>query len=299
MIPMPFDLLGALIAGAAPPPEGGERHQVLFQPAFHRESLLTVDLAPVAAIHLRMFNASAWAALAGNADIRAAATPADLADLADLVALALPAHTDARAELTPARAEQLRRDLARDLPGLSAPDDRRGTDGVGLYVAVTTADAPPQRFKSWSPDADIPAHAYFATLHRLASEVLLADAAQAGLEQLHGYLDLGLPLRDHGGAPRRLQIFSRLSSTYERGLAALFAAPAADEPVVVDMRNFEGMGTLLYPLFRRFSRRPAPLAWAVSAIARRQLREAQIPETQLHHDLTDAVLHVNTLAARR
>lgn len=293
---MPFDLLGALIAGAAPPPTGGERHQVLFQPAFHRESLLTVDLADDSFVHLRVFEASAWAALAGSADVRNAIAAADLADF---VALNLPAHTDARAGLTPARAEQLRRDLARDLPGLSAPDDRRGTDGVGLYVAVTTPGAPPQRLESWSPDADIPAHAYFATLHRLASETLLGDAAQTCLEQLFGYLDLGLPLRDHGGAPRRLQIFSRLSSTYEKGLADLFAGPAEDEPVVVDMRNFEGMGTLLYPLFRRFSRRPGPVTWVVSRIGRRQLREAQVPETQLHHDLADAVLHLNTLALRR
>ncbi|WP_434419875.1 hypothetical protein [Nannocystis pusilla] len=290
---MKFDLLGTLLVGAEPPPAGGERHQVLFQPSFHRESLLTVDLLPDATtIHLRVFTDSLWGALAGNAELRAVRSPAELAEL---VALVLPSHTDHRAVLDPERAARLRHDLARALPGLSVPDNRRGCDGIGLHVAVTVADAPPQRFHAWSPDADLPAHAYFATLHRLATEVL-DDLARTTIEQLHGYLDLGPPLRDRGGSPRRLQIFSRLSSSEEQALAEFFSGAGDDEPVVVDMRNFEGMGTMLYPLFRWFSERPGPTMWIASNFARRQLREAGVPDAQLHHELADALLHLATLA---
>ncbi|MCY1071811.1 hypothetical protein OV090_44110 [Nannocystis sp. RBIL2] len=291
---MKFDLLGTLLVGASPPAAGGERHQVLFQPSFHSESLLTVELLPDATtVHLRVFTDSLWGALAGNADLRDARSPAELAEL---VALVLPPHSDHSAVLGSESVAQLRHDLARDLPGLSVPDDRRGCDGIGLRVAVTTADAPPARFEAWSPDAGLPAHAYFATLHRLATEVL-DDPARTALEQLHGYLDLGPPLRDRGGSPRRLQIFSRLSSSEERVLGDFFFSAGDDEPVVVDMRNFEGMGTMLYPLFRWFSERPGPTLWVASKFARRQLREAGIPDAQLHHELADALLHLATLAA--
>lgn len=291
---MKFDLLGTLLVGADSPPAGGERHQVLFQPSFHRESLLTVDLLPDAtAVHLRVFTDSLWQALAGNTDLRDAGTPAELAEL---VALVLPPHTDHRAVLGSERAARLRRDLARDLPGLAVPDNRRGCDGIGLHVAVTTAAARPQRFHAWSPDAGLAAHAYFATLHRLATEVL-DDRARTALEQLHGYLDLGPPLRDRGGSPRLLQIFSRLSSSEEQALADFFSGAGDDEPVVVDMRNFEGMGTMLYPLFRWFSERPGPTMWIAANFARHQLREAGVPDARLHHELADALLHLATLAA--
>lgn len=63
------------------------------------------------------------------------------------------------------------------------------------------------------------------------------------------------------------------------------------------MRNFEGMGTMLYPWFRWFSERPGPTMWIASNFARRQLREAKIPDSQLHHELAEALLHLTTLAA--
>jgi len=116
---------------------------------------------------------------------------------------------------------------------------------------------------------------------------------------VHCYLDLGLPARDRGGAPRRLQLFGRLSSSQEAALTAFFATVTEDEAVVVDMRNFDGMGTLLYPLFRRFARRPGATAWVVSKMATRQLREAQVPEDQLRDDLADAVLLVGKRDPRR
>lgn len=293
---MTLDLLGALLAGDPPPPEDGERHHVLFQPTFHHDALLTVDLAPVPAVHLRVFADSVWSTLTSNAELRDADTPEDLAVF---VALVLPAYSDSAAALSSARAERLRDDLARALPGLAAPDDRCGRDGIGLDVAVRRGAAPPLRHSAWSPEPGMPAHAYFATMLDLASEVLHAHQALRCLAQLHGYLDIDLPMRDRGGAPRCLQIFGRLTSDHARGLAALFAGPTADEPVVVDMRYLETMSPSLFPLIRQFAGRPGPLVWAVSQVGRPHLRAAQVAENRLHHDLADAVLHVVTLAARR
>lgn len=261
------DLIAAASAGL--PPSAGPRHQILFHPSFHHPSLLTLDLGPAPGVHLRAFT-----------DHRGTN------------------YTDTRVALKPTRAEQARRDLERHAPALALPDDRRGLDGISLHVAIADADAF-QCFAAWSPDRDMPVHAYFAAVHALATEVLAAADAQRRLEQLHGYLALGLPVRDRGGYPRGLQIFGRLSSSDEAALVAWLAAVDPAAAVVVDMRNFEGMGTLLYPVFRRFARRPGPLAWAVSPIARRQLREAQVPADQLLDDLADAVLRVTVRDARR
>ena len=296
-MPVEIDPLTALAEGDPPVPEGGQRHNILFRPSFHHEHLLTIDLAARAKIRLRWFATSLWEAVTlHQLALQNISAPAEEGAVPPLV---LPEIREAHAVLAPARAEQLRHDLARTFPGISAPDHRRGLDGITLHVEVRTSDAPPQRYRVWSPSPDLPQHAYFVTLHALASELLLDEQAQRRLEQVHCYLDLGLPARDRGGHPRRLQIFGRLSSSQETALAAFFAAADADEPVVVDMRNFDGMGTLLYPLFRRFSRRPGATGWAVSKAARRQLCEAQVPDDRLRDDLAEAVLLVSEREPRR
>lgn len=280
------DILAAATADLPPVPSGGVRHSVLFSPTFHSEALLTVDLAehhdhlnPPGSVHLRTFGDSLWGALTTR-EAR------------------LPAHHDARVALTAERAGRLRQALERHAPALALPDDRCGRDGITLHVAITAEGAEPRRFEAWSPEPEMPVHAYFATLHALALDVVGDAEARRSLEQIHGYLDLGLPARDRGGYPRCLQIFGRLSSRDERELAAFFAAVDPKQAVIVDMRNFEGMGSVLYPVFVRFARRAGPLAWAVSPGARRQLRQAGIG-SPMCDGLSDAILKVVAADAAR
>ncbi|MBL9107520.1 MAG: hypothetical protein JNL82_41925 [Myxococcales bacterium] len=274
------DLLAAATADSPPVPAGGVRHAVLFTPTFHREALVSVDLAADGgAVRLRWFEDSLWGALTTREP-------------------RLPPHHDAEARLDPARAAAVREQLASLAPALALPDDRRGCDGITLRVAIHEHGADPRRHEAWSPDADMPAHAYFAAVHALALASLTDATALLRLEQIHGYLDLGLPARDRGGYPRRLRIFSRLTSGHEKPLAEFFAVADPSQAVVVDMRNFEGMGTVLYPVFRRFARRPGALAWAVSPIARRQLRDAGIT-SPMRDSLSDAILLVAAADAAR
>jgi hypothetical protein len=296
-MPSDIDPLAALLEGDPPVPVGDERHCILLSPSFHRDVLLTIDLGPRPSARARTYEGRVYMALL---DHRAACRRARSDHEASLLAPNLPRHHEARAALTPARAEQLRRDLARDLPGLSVRDERVGRDGIGLTVEVRRADAPPLRFAAWSPEADDPQHAYFATVHALAAEVFARDEhTTLHLDHIHGYLDLGLPARDRGGYPRCLQIFGRLAGADERALAALFATPKQTEAVVVDMRTFEFMAPELHPLFHGFSRRPGATGWAVSASARRALKAAQVPTHQMRDDLSDAILLVTVHDARR
>jgi len=296
-MPPTLDPLAVLLGDDPPVPAGDERHHVLLQPTFHRDVLLTIDLGPRPTIRARTYESSVSLALL---DHLAARKQARGDHDAPLLAPKLPRHHEARAVLPATRAEQLRLTLARDLPGLSVPDDRVGRDGIGLDVEVRRADAPPRRFTAWSPEAAHPQHAYFAAVHALATEVFAHDEhTMLHLGHTHGYLDLGLPARDRGGYPRCLQIFGRLASSDERALAALFATPRPSEAVVVDMRTFETMAPQLHPLFHKFSRRPGVTGWAVSPSARRALKAAQVPSNQLRDDLSDAILLVTVNDARR
>jgi hypothetical protein len=259
------DAMLAVLAADEPPLAADElRHRVLLAPAFHPVTLLSARLGRAPELRL--------AGLLGPA-------------VDDEPA---PYFDDAAAP-SPAQADELRRALDACEPRLGDPDDRLGLDGVTLVFEVARGSAAPRRFAAWSPEHGDPRHTHVAALYHLAGALLRAPEAQQRLAQLHGYLRLDAPVRDLGGAPRRLRIFGRLSSSDLDALAGLFGAVAPDEPVLVDMLDFEGMGTLCYPPFRRFARRPGPLAWAASKRAYMQLREARVPTGQLFESLAGAL----------
>lgn len=79
-------------------------------------------------------------------------------------------------------------------------------------------------------------------------------------------------------SPTDARLYSRLSSN---GLEALDEALHHAPPgCTIDMSNFEGMGTILYPLFRAADER-AVVRWIVNDAARRALLAAGIAESKL------------------
>lgn len=253
----------ARLAAEDPPLAAGEvRHRVLFQPAFHATTLITALLGPRPSVALAV-PLGPWSE---------EAPPAVHRDAARLEA-------DAAARFA-AVCEQC-------APHLDDPDPRLGLDGVSLVIEIAAAGGPTRTIGAWSPDAGEARHTYVAALYELAAAALVDELAQATLERLHAYLHVGLPLREDPGPPRRVRIFGRLTSRDEAALTQRLAAIPADVPLLVDMRNFEGMGTLLYPLFRRLDRR-ARIAWLCSRTAERQLAEAGIAEARRFRDLVAA-----------
>ena len=107
-------------------------------------------------------------------------------------------------------------------------------------------------------------------------------------EEMFGYIHDGLPVKRFDEVPRRIRLFGGLTSTNAKELEALFASVSPDEPLLMDLSGFEGMGTLLYPLFTRFHTRPGRTAWWVNRSAARQLLGADIPRSHLHDTLEAA-----------
>lgn len=265
----------AALTGDGPTP-AGSHYRGIFLPSFHPETLITVALARGrdAEVVCATFESNLESALARRG-AGADATP--------------PARIEARAPIDAARAEQLRRSIDDMLAaGLADASRGCGIDGMSLLGIVARDAAPPLRFEAWSPRPGDPRHTYFAALHAVAREHLPDPRVQQRLGQLHGYLGLGLPVLDLGGTPRHLRIFGHLSIDEEAALREFLAAPPPTSAVLVDLLDFEGMGTMLYPLLRRFDRRPGPVAWVASPGVRRMLLEAGVAEARIVADLASA-----------
>jgi hypothetical protein len=164
-----------------------------------------------------------------------------------------------------------------------------GIDGMPVLGEIADGSGV-QRFRAWSPTSHRHAehHRFFAGLHRVASRCLVGVESQVVLEQLHGYLDLGLPLRDLGGTPRHVRLFGRLSHPADPDLVRFFDAAMNDDPLLMDLSNFEGMGTALHPLFRAFDSRPGLTVWCASKAARGHLKAIGIPDDRAVDDVEAA-----------
>jgi len=259
----------------------GAVFRALYLPSFHPEALITVAIAPdgTGEVSIASFDRNLWYAL-GERQRRG------------------PASGKAPPSM-PVRWEEfggLRRGLSGELLRAAADlevaggERRHGLDGMRLVGEIRPgAGAEPRRFDAWSPHPGDKLHTYFAALHRVATDVLWADRAVRRLEQLHGYLRLGLPVRDLGGKPRRIRIFGALSSRDEGALRELFGALRRDVPMIVDMGNFDGMGTALYPVFQDFMARPGPILWIASDRARGHLRDIGVVDSQIVEDVAEAL----------
>lgn len=265
------ELVAELAEDELPLVAGELRHRVVLWPSFHPPALISVRFGELATLRVAA-RVRPW-------------SPDDP-----------PVMHAAEVVMDAGRAAVLRERLTGCVGGLGEPDDRRGCDGVTLAFEVEVGGGERLRVVAWSPEPGQVRHRHVAALHAAASELVVDGQAQQTLKQLHGYLSLGAPVRDHGGAPRRLEVFGRLGSDASGVLAGLFAGVAEGEAVVVDMRAFEGMGTLLYPLFRRFSRRAGPTAWVVSKIGREQLHAAKVASRQLFRELDEALRSLESSA---
>ena len=61
------------------------------------------------------------------------------------------------------------------------------------------------------------------------------------------------------------------------------------KPCVIDMTNFEGMGTLLYSTFIELASGRPLLRWAVSAAARHHLQAMKLPEETIFQSVETAI----------
>ncbi|WP_164010090.1 hypothetical protein [Pyxidicoccus trucidator] len=178
------------------------------------------------------------------------------------------------------------------LDPLGIPDALElGADGITLECLIRQ-EGGVRRFNAWSPDAQHSPrqHGFVLALYRLAADLAREPALVEFLEQLHGYLGTGgLPVKVFEETPRRIRFFGGLSSPDAEALEAFFASLPPEEPLLMDLSGFEGMGTLLHPLFARFHARPGRTAWWVNRSAARHLTAAGVPGTCLHPDLESAL----------
>lgn len=160
--------------------------------------------------------------------------------------------------------------------------EQLGTDGITVYNTISQ-DSAQNKFKFWSPrkDSAPQEHKLVEAVLGLCQRKFTAPKQQEYFESLEQYFDFGLPCKITSTAPFEVRMYGSLSSSEEQELTTFIQHLPSDRPVFIDMTNFEGMGTMYYPLFRNLLARNNQIVWVASKWSRKQLQEIGVPTTRI------------------
>jgi hypothetical protein len=81
-----------------------------------------------------------------------------------------------------------------------------------------------------------------------------------------------------------VRLFGGLSTHDEPALRATFGEVASDGPLLMDLSNVDGMGTLLHEVFSAVVKRPGVTAWVASEGAQPHLAAIGVPASTVFAD---------------
>ena len=241
--------------------------EVLCFPSFHAETLLQVtERLEGTTFRLFTFSSSLWYSDEGKEPTRYQESIPVPQDLAELFWASIE-------NLNPASIQHA---------------NAIGLDGMSVNAAYRHGKTETD-FEAWSPAPESAPGRYICLIYDLAWKVVNKQLSIERLEQLHGYLQLGLSARVIDGEVKCLRLFGSLSSNDEEALRTMFSSFGQDEPLLIDMTNFDGTGTLLYTVFIEFASHRQNVAWAASKSARTHIDSMGLTAPKVFETTDDAV----------
>jgi hypothetical protein len=162
----------------------------------------------------------------------------------------------------------------------SGPQAGFGLDGISVFVISDRLNAN-DTIEFWSPrreGTDIVYYQLLDPLFNTMRKYMTADAEMMYVEQLEQYFDYGVPIKKVGN--NQYRIYGALSYVdhVTKAINLLIDEIPANQSVLIDMSNFEGMGTIYYPHFKKLLAKNNQIKWIVNDAAREQLLEIGWPE---------------------
>lgn len=254
---------------------------VEFFPSFHPEALLSITRRPDSTvIELLSFTASVWHYEQYQWHKEKWPESHPIPDAPDLYGESV--------SLTEAKSHTFWNTLLNVDLGTITATENPGLDGMSVSVTYRESDST-HSFKTWSPKPTSREGQCIGLVYEFAFDNLSNPESIIVLEQLHTYLHRGLPARVISGDPICIRLFGLMSISDSDELRNLFDSYQNELPLLVDMSNFDGMGTMLVPLFQNFDKRPGKIAWYAPNNTAEYLRSADISTEVLFNDKETAL----------
>lgn len=260
-------------------------YRILFLPSFHPEACLTVGVkAGVSFLQLITAQTNLWQYahyLRERAKIsRRTAIAPDTPQLWVETQTAAAEFTSLfLAQMNQLRPAHLLNEKNIMLDGLSARIELQDPTGTQHQFSVDYSTKKTEQAQ------------FILALYTLATKVLKEEPSLRILENLYGYLGLGLPAKKIEGPLCCARIFGRLSSSQDTELTNFLNDLPLGLPLLMDLSNFDGMGSLLHPVFQEFLNKRAHhrTAWLASRGAHPHLEAIGVPATAIFTDWNTAI----------
>lgn len=182
-----------------------------------------------------------------------------------------------------------------------ATKESNGLDGITVYNIVSQ-DSLHNKFKFWSPrkKGNPEEHKLVEAVLGLSRRKFTSLKQQEYFESLEQYFDFGLPCRVTSTEPFEVRIYGGLSSNEEEALHKFVHDLPSNKPMLIDMSNFNGMGTMFYPLFRSLVKRNPNIVWVVASPKTNgfaQLHEMGISSSRINTTITNGRNQIKHLSA--
>lgn len=161
-------------------------------------------------------------------------------------------------------------------------DSSIGLDGIDVNNTCYK-DSIKNTFYFWSPNKGSKEHKIVEAVVGLSRQKFTAMIYQEYFESLEQYFDFGLPCKKINDSPHEVRIYGILSLNEEKELNKFINELPANRPILIDMTNFEGMGTMYYPLFKSLIDRNPKIVWVTRN--KQQLMEIGVDTTKIFEDI--------------
>ncbi|NUO47993.1 MAG: hypothetical protein HOV80_03965 [Polyangiaceae bacterium] len=260
---------------------------VLLRPAFNGETLLSFDPS-VQTITVSAYDRSLWYLLAEH-ESREPTTKERLLEKYRGVTPPPPTIQIWRETAIVSASTGFRNTLSASFQeAIAESGSLGGADGISV-LGFSFERGAEVRFADWSPRPGSKSHRFVHLLYEVARQNLASTEVERRLEELHGYLALGLPWRVMSSSPLVVRIFGSLSTTELPELRAALEQLPLTEPIVLDLSRLAGMGTLLYPMWRQWLEGRRNVRWVVGDGAAFHLESIGVPAGVQHRDLSSAL----------
>lgn len=169
-------------------------------------------------------------------------------------------------------------------------DSSFGFDGISI-VNTYWQDSIKNTFEFSSPNKKSKEHKIVEAVIELSRQKFNKMKHQEYFESLEQYFDFGLPCKKISDNPYEIRIYGVLSANKKHELTRFIKELPSDRPILIDMTNFEGMGTMFYPLFKSLITRNKNIIWATNHD--QQLREIGVDTEKIVSNIKTARQRMN------
>lgn len=149
-----------------------------------------------------------------------------------------------------------------DLAKNSEIDNRFTLDGIIVECEINT-ESIARKFRFHSPESSMRSYKLANSIIDLCFKKYKSEKVTRSIENVEKYFGFNLPWKITNTLPLTLRIYGSLSSDYMDLLESFFMSVSHSDKLIVDLVNFQGMGTILYDTFRKLNSNIDDIQWVV------------------------------------